>query len=137
MTKCKHYFVQICRVTMHLKSFSLDAISAEFSASAPDVVELIIIRIAKLGNCSRHESDKDDGHSHAATLKSITALSTLLKCRSVKVLGLHHAHCSGYKPNITLYTVLNHAGVFISYTTAWKYLKKLTVESRYLDSMRV
>ena len=68
----------------HLKSFSLNAISAEFSANAPDVVELI----HQLGNCSRHEGHEDDEHSRPATLKSITALSTLLKCRSVKVLGL-------------------------------------------------
>ena len=39
----------------HLKSFSLDAISAEFSANTPDVVELI----HQLGNCSRHEGDED------------------------------------------------------------------------------
>ena len=65
----------------HLKSFSLDTISAEFSANTPDVVELI-------GNCSRHEGNEDDEHSDADTLKSITALSTLLKCCSVKVLGL-------------------------------------------------
>ena len=32
--------------------------------------------------------------------------------------------------------MLNHAGVCVSYTTAWKYLKKLTVESRYLDIVR-
>ena len=30
-------------------------------------------------------------------------------------------------------TVLNHAGVCVSYTTAWKYLRQLTIESRYLD----
>ena len=65
----------------HLKSLSLGAISAKFSANAPDVVELI----HQLGNCSRHEGDEDDEHSHAAT---IIALSTLLKCCSVKVLGL-------------------------------------------------
>ena len=29
--------------------------------------------------------------------------------------------------------MLNHAGVCVSYTTAWKYL---TVESRYLDIVR-
>lgn len=33
-------------------------------------------------------------------------------------------------------TVLNHAGVCVSYTTAWKYLKQLTIESRYLDVVR-
>ena len=33
-------------------------------------------------------------------------------------------------------TVLNHAGVCVSYVTAWKYLKKLTAESRYLEVVR-
>ena len=104
------------------------------------VVELIY----QLRNCSRHEGDKDDEHSHAATLKSVTALSTLLKCCSVKVLGLQlflsimliARATSNYNTHTQVMTVLNHAGVCVSYTTAWKYLKKLTVESRYLDIVR-
>ena len=33
-------------------------------------------------------------------------------------------------------TVLNHAGFCTSYTTAWKYLKHLTQESKYLEIIR-
>ncbi len=33
-------------------------------------------------------------------------------------------------------TVLNHAGVCVSYTTTWKFLKQLTIEARYLDIVR-
>ena len=32
--------------------------------------------------------------------------------------------------------MLNHAGVCVSYTTAWKYLKKLSIESRFLEIVR-
>lgn len=69
----------------HLESFSLDECIAEFRVHAPDVVDLI----GKLGNCSRHDDGEDgDEHSHIATLRLTTVLCTLLKCRSVKVLGL-------------------------------------------------
>ncbi len=69
----------------HLESFSLDAIIIEFSATAPDVMELV----RQLGNCSRHDnSDAGDELSRIATLRSTMALCTLVKCRSVKVLGL-------------------------------------------------
>ena len=31
---------------------------------------------------------------------------------------------------------MNHYGACVSYTTAWKYLKQLTQEARYLDAVR-
>ena len=68
----------------HLQGFSLDSIIEEFSVNAPDVLDLV----RKLGNCSRLGDDGNEEHLNIATLPSATALCTLLKCRSVKVLGL-------------------------------------------------
>ena len=57
-------------------------------------------------------------------------------------LGPPHAPFLAYKFSLTsvvllqVITVLNHAGVCVSYTTAWKYLRQLTAESRYLDIVR-
>ena len=65
----------------HLHSFSIQSILEEFSGHAPDVLDLL----KQLGNCGRFD---DDDSVHIATLRSVTALSTLLKCRSAKVLGL-------------------------------------------------
>lgn len=33
-------------------------------------------------------------------------------------------------------TVLNHAGLCVSYTSVWKYLKQLTAEARFLEIVR-
>ena len=41
-----------------------------------------------------------------------------------------------YTLYLQVITVLNHAGLCTSYTTAWKYLKQLTQESRYLEIIR-
>lgn len=65
----------------HLHGFSLDTMIQEFTVIAPDIMALI----QHLGNCSRHEGEE---HLRIAKLQSATALCTLLKCRSVKVLGL-------------------------------------------------
>ena len=36
-----------------------------------------------------------------------------------------------------IYTqALNHTGICVSYTTAWKYLRQLTEEAKYLDKVR-
>lgn len=67
----------------HLEHFSLDTLIEECKVNAPDVLDLI----KTLGNCSRHD-DESDEHLQIATLRSTMALCTLLKCRSVKVLGL-------------------------------------------------
>ena len=69
----------------HLQGFSLDSLIEEFTANAPDVMDLI----RQLGNCSTYEgSDADDENLSTATQRTVTSLCTLLKCRSVKVLGL-------------------------------------------------
>lgn len=69
----------------HLQCFSLDSMMDEFIVNAPDVMDLI----RHLGKCDRYESgDAGEEHLRIATLRSVTALCTLLKCRSVKVLGL-------------------------------------------------
>ena len=71
----------------HLKSFSLDAVVAEMRDNAPDALELV----SQLGGCSRFDAGEGDAESEPARiarLRAVTALCTLLKGRSVKVLGL-------------------------------------------------
>ena len=69
----------------HLEGFSLDSLIAECTSNAPDVMELL----QQLGNCGRHNDDQEeDEHTQISTIRSTTALCTLLKCRSAKVLGL-------------------------------------------------
>ena len=64
-------------------NFSLDAVMAELRTNAPDVVELL----SHLARCERFEEGiTDSNQEHIATLRSITALCTLLKGRSIKVL---------------------------------------------------
>ena len=45
----------------------------------------------------------------------------------------YHTQYSYYLQTIS---VLNHCGVCVSYNTAWKYLKQLTQEARYLEVVR-
>jgi hypothetical protein len=66
----------------HFRSFSLDAVIAELRSAAPDVVELF----QHLARGVRFEDD--DELSQIVHMRSTTALCTLLKGRSVKVLGL-------------------------------------------------
>ena len=33
-------------------------------------------------------------------------------------------------------TVLNHAGICLSYMATWDYLRQLTVEAKYLEAIR-
>lgn len=68
----------------HLKRFSLDAVMTEFSSHAPDIVDLL----SQLGGCNRFDDEGDSDPARIATLRSTTALCTLMKGRSVKVLGL-------------------------------------------------
>ena len=71
--------------TAHLQAFSLDSLIQEFTANAPDVMDLI----QHLGNCGRYGgSDADDYNLSTVTQRTVTSLCTLLKCRSVKLLGL-------------------------------------------------
>ena len=65
-----------------LQSFSIDSLVAEFRANAPDVVCLM----SQLARSERF--DEDNLHTRIATLRTTTALCTLVKGRSTKVLGL-------------------------------------------------
>ena len=139
----------------HFHRFSLDTVIAELHTAAPDVVELF----QHLAKGDRFEDD--DELSRIVQIRSTTALCTLLKGRSVKLLGLqllfsfmlieqaaskqvrkqsHHLTIIiGYKYThniIQITTVLNHAGLCTSYATTWKYLKQLTQESMYLESIK-
>ena len=69
----------------HLTSFSIDTVLQELRTNAPDVMELLST-LARTGRFE--EGDADDQHAHTATLRTVTSLCTLLKARSVKVLGL-------------------------------------------------
>ena len=66
----------------HFHSFSLDTVIAELRTAAPDVVELF----QQLAKGDRFEDD--DKLSQIVQMRSTTAICTLLKGRSVKVLGL-------------------------------------------------
>lgn len=140
----------------NLENFSLDVVMAEMKMNAPDVVELLL----NLAKCERFQEGDADGHQkHIASLRSTTALCTLLKGRCVKVLGLqlllsfmliaratskqvvrggggtHNKNCiMNNSPQVI--AVLNHAGVCISYPTTWKYLRQITAEAMYLDRIR-
>ena len=65
----------------HFQTFSLDAVVAEMRACAPDLQQLF----QQLGKGERFE---DDELTRIAQLRSTTALCTLTKSRSVKVLGV-------------------------------------------------
>ena len=66
----------------HFHSFSLDTVIAELHTPAPDVVELF----QQLAKGDRFKDD--DELSLTVQMRSTTALCTLLKGRSVKMLGL-------------------------------------------------
>lgn len=65
----------------HMEKFSLDAIITEIRAHAPDVFRLINV----IGGSDRLA---DSDITQVTQLRSVSSLLTLLKCRSVKVLGV-------------------------------------------------
>ena len=65
----------------HFHSFSIDHVISELHTHAPDVFRLFNI----IGNADRHE---DAEHAKVAQLQCVSSLLNLLKCRSVKVLGV-------------------------------------------------
>ena len=67
----------------HFNHFSLDEVIREMRTSAPDVISLL--STLKIGRSDRH----DDQHTRLLTqLRVMSSLCTLLKGRSIKVLGL-------------------------------------------------
>lgn len=64
-----------------MEKFSLDAIITEIRAHAPDVFRLINV----IGGSDRLA---DSDITQVTQLRSVSSLLTLLKCRSVKVLGV-------------------------------------------------
>ena len=66
----------------HLEEFSVDAVIADLQTNAPDVVQLF--------NMFRQTNRHDEGHELAtlSQLRMMTSLTTLLKCRSIQVLGV-------------------------------------------------
>ena len=65
----------------HFYSFSIDCVISELQTHAPDIFRLFNL----IGNVDRHE---DAEHTKVAHLQSVSSLLNLLKCRSVKVLGV-------------------------------------------------
>ena len=133
----------------HFKSFLVDNILAEIGHQAPDVYHLLC-RLARKGI--------EDGDENADSLKTVIALCTLLKGRSVRVLGVQLLitfmliaratskqvnYLGNYGTDLILstttllwlqaITALNHAGVCVSYWAAWKYLRTLANEALYLE----
>ena len=66
----------------HFESFSVDQVCQELHKCAPDVLSLF----SALARVERHDEDEDS--SRLSQLRAITALCTLLKGRSTKVLGV-------------------------------------------------
>ena len=66
----------------HFNGFSLDTVIAELHTTAPDVVELF----QHMSNGDRFKNDKE--LSRLVQTRSTTALCTLLKARSVNMLGI-------------------------------------------------
>ena len=66
----------------HLSSFSIDAVLEEMKSKAPDLVELF----DHLARCERFEMEDEQGY--VAQLRATMAVCTLLKGRSIKVLGV-------------------------------------------------
>ena len=66
----------------HFESFSLERVLQELHEYAPDVLSLF----SALARIDRHDEDQDS--SHLSQLRVVTALCTLLKGRSTKVLGI-------------------------------------------------
>ena len=66
----------------HFESFSVDQVRQELNKYAPDVLSLF----SALARVDRHDEDEDS--SHLSQLRAVTALCTLLKGRSTKVLGV-------------------------------------------------
>ena len=51
------------------------------------------------------------------------------------ILGQSHIRINMHTlPFLQAITVLNHAGVCVSYQTAWKYVQQLTTEARYQEA---
>ena len=65
----------------HFHSFSIDHVISELHTHAPDVFRLFNI----IGNADRGE---DAEHAKVAQLQCVSSLLNLLKCQSVKVLGI-------------------------------------------------
>ena len=66
----------------HFNEMSVDGIITELSTHAPDLYELF----NSLGQTSRH--DEADHLTQLSKLRVMTSLTTLMKCRSVQVLGI-------------------------------------------------
>ena len=65
-----------------LDHFSVDAVIAEVRSIAPDLFELFNM----IGQTNQH--DEVDDLARFSQLRVMTSFSTLLKCRSVQVLGI-------------------------------------------------
>ena len=66
----------------HFDELSVDTIIRELQTHAPDLYDLFNV----LGQTNRH--DKADNLAQLSKVTVITSLTTLLKCRSVQVLGI-------------------------------------------------
>ena len=69
--------------------------------------------------------------------KAFTPLYTITRsvctCHSVPIVNFNNTIYTKYMQAIT---VLNHAGISVSYTTAWKYLHELILQSKFQEMIK-
>ena len=134
---------------IHFKSFNVDTVIAEMRDFAPNLYGLLksmgkgtstndgtqLYRRCESGHFPQHSVEVSIGQSSrsSAAHNSDAIISKINKQTGKKS---HYNFICTYillKYNYfhQAITVLNHAGVCVSYQTAWKYLQQLTTEARY------
>ena len=135
----------------HFDDFSMTAVIATLKATCPEVYSLV----QQLGSTQRYARD---GVLPDEELKGVMAICTLLNARSSWVKGLQLmislmlvARASGrqvmwFTLHIQTYTwmliltqtmtLLNHAGVCMSYTATWDHLLAFTQEANLLTKVQ-
>ena len=146
-----HHIIHGPSTPDHFHGFSMEAIIDDIRTSAPSVYQLFL----HLGDTGRNVI----GETSAEQRKAIMSLCTMLNARSQKVNGMQlllslmliARATSKQVSTINIrfgvvylivsctsqaITVLNNAGVCMSYRMSWEYLRKLTTEAEYLQVVR-
>ena len=132
----------------HFCKFSVNQLVEELKNAIPDVYALFM----NLGDVNRNV--QDDGTTSLNEVKVVSALCTLLNARTnglqlllsmMLIVGKEVNStiivtlilCIGVKIIFLLQalSVLNHAGVCMSYYSTWEYLRSLTKQARYNDAV--
>ena len=140
----------------HFNEFSMSNVIAELQASCPHVYKLI----QQLGTTMRNAND---GEVSGEERKGVMAICTLLNARSARVKGMQlmvslmlvargagrqvymytyirtNMHSNDVKYTIVHFqamTLLNHAGVCMSYSATWEHLLDLTQQANLLSKIQ-